>query len=235
MNAAVSFTLRITNTGNTVITLLPLEDRYQSAYLQYVSASPAADSTANGVLTWNNLAGSGLAPNTVAQVVVYFTALADTTLLSPAAPCTQSGVTTNLAIVRNAQAGATAITPDATACATVPILAPTAVTLAEHSVTYANNQVTVQWHTENEAQIVSFNLLRVDLQGTVVKLNEQAILAQHSGQNEGVSYSFVDSTAAAGHRYRYILEVTDLNGQSSYNEIGELIAAQNVYLPMIGR
>ena len=92
---AVSFDITIVNTGETAITLLPLEDSYDPAYLDFQSASPAPDDVdeATGTLRWNNLApAGGLLPGRSVTVTLNFTALAST----------GGGVTVNTATVSGA-------------------------------------------------------------------------------------------------------------------------------------
>ena len=85
----VTYSIRITNVGATLINFLPLQDMYDPAKLQFKSATPAPSSSANGVLTWNDLTASfgqdlGLGQNFVVQLT--FVALASTnTLLTAAA------------------------------------------------------------------------------------------------------------------------------------------------------
>ena len=55
----VVFRIVVQNTGSTVITNLPLEDTYSSAYFTFVSATIAPDSAGAGSLLWNDLTGAG--------------------------------------------------------------------------------------------------------------------------------------------------------------------------------
>ena len=77
---AVSFTIRLSNTGGVTLTNLPLTDTFDAAVLQYVAASLAPSSTVVGVLSWLDV--GPLAPNTEASVVLTFTALQKTNGLS---------------------------------------------------------------------------------------------------------------------------------------------------------
>ncbi|MGB5049183.1 MAG: choice-of-anchor Q domain-containing protein, partial [Caldilineaceae bacterium] len=79
----VTFTLRITNTGDSALTTLPLTDTFDSTYLSFLAASPAADSSSGGQLGWNNLAsGSPLAVNATQVVTLRYRATASTDLLA---------------------------------------------------------------------------------------------------------------------------------------------------------
>ena len=73
----VEFSIVITNTGNTIIDILPLEDIYDPTYLQFLSATPAHSSVAGGVVKWNDLTttAGNLAVGASTSVTVRFTAL----------------------------------------------------------------------------------------------------------------------------------------------------------------
>ncbi|MBX2997316.1 MAG: DUF11 domain-containing protein [Caldilineaceae bacterium] len=97
VDQSVSYTIAITNTGATTLTVVPLVDTYDPTYLQFVSAIPAPAQSAAGTLSWNDLTGDGsLAPGESLTVLVTFRAIASTT----AQPEQQ---TINVAIVEGAQ------------------------------------------------------------------------------------------------------------------------------------
>ncbi len=81
----VQFNIRITNTGTTTITVLPLEDYYDPTRLTYVAANPPSDDTINdGALRWSDLTasfGSDLAPGQSFNVVLTFQAIGSTTVV----------------------------------------------------------------------------------------------------------------------------------------------------------
>ena len=52
----VVFRITVQNTGNTVVTNLPLEDYFSAAYYQFVSATIAPNGSGAGSLIWTNLA-----------------------------------------------------------------------------------------------------------------------------------------------------------------------------------
>lgn len=70
LNDNIIYNIAITNTGLSPITTLPLQDLFNASCLQYVSASIAPSSIATGVITWNNLAGTPLAPGTTLNITV---------------------------------------------------------------------------------------------------------------------------------------------------------------------
>lgn len=85
----VVFTIRITNTGESLIDVLPLQDWYDPDLLQFVSSTPAPSSSVPGVLTWNDLTLTlgNVAPDGSVQVTLRFLALQATasTLLAQGA------------------------------------------------------------------------------------------------------------------------------------------------------
>jgi len=107
----ISFTIRITNTGNVTITMLPLMDTYNAIYLSYDSingSTPTTDDNADdGQLDWSDLTitEGDLAPGDVIEVVTRFTANADTSALAAQAPCINGGESCNVATVSGAMAG----------------------------------------------------------------------------------------------------------------------------------
>lgn len=228
----ITFTVRITNTGQTVLTTLPISDTYNRRYLAYVGATPAADdSNDDGQIDWSDLttALGDLAPNGVAVLTVRFTAFSDTSLLP-------GGATPNRAAGHDAFAGATPAPNPPVATAQVRINAPTVVTLANPRATYADGKVTLQWDTVSEVQAVGYYLWRVDeITGEQVQLITQLLEAQKAGQTAGATYGYSDATVQPGHTYRYVLEVVDINGQHSYNTIAVLTAGRLLYLPLVRR
>ena len=76
------FTVTITNTGQTTLVTVPLEDFYDNDKLEYISANPTPDhgphihSPGVGHLGWDDLTGAGtLAPGGDITVTITFTAL----------------------------------------------------------------------------------------------------------------------------------------------------------------
>ncbi|MDZ4168464.1 MAG: isopeptide-forming domain-containing fimbrial protein [Coriobacteriia bacterium] len=79
---AVSFDIRITNTGDTTITTVPLHDSYDATRLTFVSATPTEDASSTGSLSWNNI--GPLDPSAWVTVTVHFTARATGAALNSA-------------------------------------------------------------------------------------------------------------------------------------------------------
>ncbi len=81
VGSQVEFSIRITNTGNTAIDVLPLEDIYDPTVLQFVSATPAHSTVSGGVVRWSDLTTTqgNLAVGASTTVTVRFQALKNTT------------------------------------------------------------------------------------------------------------------------------------------------------------
>ncbi|MEZ4661410.1 MAG: SdrD B-like domain-containing protein [Caldilineaceae bacterium] len=234
----VSFTIRVTNTGSVTITTLPLEDRYSSVFLAYASATPAPDSAVEGVLTWNDLLTSlndtdGLGVGESVSVDVTFTTEADTTLLSAVAPCTENGQAPNLARVMNAMADAMPVVPDAddSDCASVQILNPTGVQLAERSLTQTPDGVLVGWGMVEETNVVGFYVWHAN--GVESSRRSAMILTKVGGQQTGgVTYEWLDADATLTRGDAYVLEIVYTDG-TSQRVIIDAVNGVSVYLPLI--
>ena len=74
---AVRFTLTVVNLGDVALATVPVEDRYETAFLTYVSSTPAsANNTDDGVINWANI--GPLAPGVSTSIMATFTAKAST-------------------------------------------------------------------------------------------------------------------------------------------------------------
>jgi LPXTG-site transpeptidase (sortase) family protein len=73
----VSYRIRVTNTGASTLTTVPLSDTFDSGHLAFVSALPSPDSSGAGQRSWNDLLGAGvLAPDESVDVTATFRATA---------------------------------------------------------------------------------------------------------------------------------------------------------------
>jgi len=225
----ISYTIRITNTGNTWLTVLPLRDVYSTTYLTYgyngSFAVPASDDNVDdGQIDWSDLTLTlgDVRPGASVTVIVTFTAKADTTKLP-------GGMTDNVAQVHDAVAqyvrdevgGASGSDPaiplpikqdDAPAA----IILPTGLTVTGLQAAAQGRDAVVAWQTNNEAQIVGFNVLRRSAAGTV-QANDELILAENAGSNMGASYRFTDAGLAPG-VYTYVLQIVKLDGTTEQIE-----------------
>ncbi len=71
-----TYTIQVTNQGNTRIPVVPLADTYDPVYMQYVDATPTPTTNTPGHLAWTDISsGNGLDPQESASVTVTFKAL----------------------------------------------------------------------------------------------------------------------------------------------------------------
>jgi uncharacterized repeat protein (TIGR01451 family) len=235
----VSFTITVRNTGDVTVTVLPLTDTYNVAYLQFVSANPFPTSSPAGNLAWSNIApAGGLPPGASVSVIVDFTALADTTALTNGeAPCLDQQATCNVAGVTGAVADPDGPgplnpvpVPGGQGHAGVPIENPTAVDMAQMSITPTSNGIMIEWRSESEIQVAGYNLLR-KADGRVQQLNSELIVARYAGQAQGASYSFL-APAMEGKSAEYIVEAVLLDGRTEQHSIN---GAGKIFLSTIFR
>ena len=232
----ISFTIRITNTGNLTITTLPLEDRYSHAFITYQSAVPAHTAATDGIVTWTDLLandGDGLGIDESVSVDVFFTTTADTTLLPAVAPCTQSGHAPNLARSVGATAGAVSVIQDDddTSCDSVQILNPTGILLAQRSISQASDGVLVRWSTVSEMDVVGFHIWQANGVDTQQRSSEM-ILAQKAGLSSGASYSWVDENRTLQRGDTYILEIVHKDG-STERIVIDVMTGGAIFLPIV--
>ncbi len=220
VGSCISFTIRITNTGQSWIGILPLRDVYSTTYMAYGClgqyANPASNDNANdGQIDWSDLTlsfGQDLAPGASFAVLVNFRAMADTRLLP-------NEKTVDTATVHDAYAdadgpgplGPVELLPPQSASASVKILVGTGVTLAGLTAEAQPDGVLVSWQTASEVGILGFNVLR-NVGGEFVAVNPEFLFADYAGANLGAAYTYVDAGLPAG-VYTYILEVIMLDGR----------------------
>ena len=215
-NSPISFTIRVTNTGNSWLTVLPLTDVYNTTYLTYGAgsrfASPdSADHADDGVLNWPDalsILGGGpgmLAPGAGTAITVWFTSRADTYALSQLGTLNTVTVTVP-AFDPDGIGPMSAGTPLASrsASAFVRVLSPTGLTVTDFRATADRGRVTLTWQTANEAQLMGFHLRRETADGASQPVNDALLPAQCAGANQGATYTVTDAPAPGA--YTYILE-----------------------------
>ena len=239
----LSFTIRITNTGNGWITVLPLRDVYDPNYLTYSFgdqyASPDSDDHVNdGQIDWSDLTaslGSDLAPGASFTVVVTFTARTDTQHLPDHS-------TENRAVVHDALGDrdgpgplSEELLPTKEDADRVEITFPTRVMLAGWQVVAQPDGLLVSWETASESEIVGFNVLRRTRDGGLEQINEALIFAKYGGANQGASYGYRDGDVISGATYEYVLEAVMADGGVERYELAPVTAWWWHWLPVVVR
>ncbi|MEM7128150.1 MAG: SdrD B-like domain-containing protein [Chloroflexota bacterium] len=238
----ISFTIRITNTGDVVIDTLPMEDRYSQAFLEYraTETAPPADSANNGILTWTDVLNSlgdtdGLGISETVNVDVYFTTRADTSLLPALLPCSDRGHTPNLARSVGAVGGGVTVVEDADDqdCDSVEILNPTAVQLASSSLTQTPDGVLVRWQVEEESNVVGFYIWKTN--GLVSTRSSELIPTPLNGQSRDAgSYEWLEAGATLKQGDVYMLEVVKSDG-SNERMVIDVVNGGEIFMPFIVR
>ncbi len=234
----VSFSIRMTNTGDSWITMLPLRDTFDPNYLAYISAAPTPNSTASGQLDWTDLTTTlgDLAPGVSVQVVVTFTATSDTGLLTP------DRKTENLATAHDLKAdpdgpsgplGEVETLPTKQSADRVEIINPTDVAVAGASADFDGSNIIVRWNTVSEVDLVGFNLLRSMDGQAAQQVNDQLIVAKNAGASEGATYEFVD--IGSGNVADYMLELVRVDGSRKQIYLATAVAIHQIYLPVLIR
>jgi hypothetical protein len=236
---SVSFTIRITNTGDTTIQVLPLRDLYDTGHLFFVEATPAANSSINdGQIDWSDLtmALGDLPPGATGTVVVSFIAGPDTSQLP-------NSETINRAIVTAASADPDGggplpplILPPVAAEDGVVINNPTGVLLTDLEAYWESGLVFIRWTSLTEAQVVGFNVWRLPVGGDAEKLNPAPIVALYSGSNRGNRYDFVDLQPSRDAVRGYRVDALLVTGATfSVDVMVSPSAPYRVFMPVISR
>ncbi|MEM7532304.1 MAG: SdrD B-like domain-containing protein [Chloroflexota bacterium] len=229
----VTFTIRITNTGTTTITTLPLTDTYSTAYLNFVGlrTTPQADTTANnGQILWSDLTqivpngfGQDFGPSDVWDVTVEFVAALDTSSLPDSATINTVQVYTH------------------TVTDTVRIFNPTNIVLVNREVNHENDMVVLSWSTVDETALIGFHVLRLDIRedGTVsepVRLTSDAQMILAQGSANGADYRYEIEMSDMNANHHYILEMVMADGTYPLMDMGRVNqqrAGWTVYLPIL--
>ncbi|HHB90104.1 MAG TPA: hypothetical protein ENK60_02215, partial [Anaerolineae bacterium] len=226
----ISFTITITNTGNTWLVELPLRDTYDTTYLSYggngnYADPPSDDNNDDGQIDWTDLTDQvgDLAPGNVAIVTVWFTTLADTS-------GEPGGVTMNTATAHNVVADPDGpsgpLPPDeslddlqgpTSSDRPVEILQPTGLFVTDFSAQVAGPDVTLRWETVSELNIAGFQVLRRRITSDAFEPVGEFVTAQWSGMDQGGVYTLTDANLAVG-RYVYLLQVVTLDGRTVNEE-----------------
>ncbi|MEM7128145.1 MAG: SdrD B-like domain-containing protein [Chloroflexota bacterium] len=234
----ISFTIRITNTGDVTITTLPLEDRFNSVFLTYQSATPPPDPVGGEptILRWTNLLTgdpNGLGIGEAVTVDVFFTTAADTTLLPVIGPCTEAGKAPNLAKVEGADASGTPVVVDADDedCDSVEILNPTAVLLSQRSVEQTAEGVLLRWQMVDESNVVGFYIWKSSGVDAEMRSGEM-IPSKINGQaDDAESYEWLDEGATLRPGDLYLLEIVKQGGPTERVVIG-VESREEIFLPI---
>jgi len=205
----ITFTIRIENTGGLPFVEVPLTDTYDPTVLQFITASPAPDSTTPaGTLMWDDLTGAGeLAPGDTLVVTVVFDAIA------------QSSGTSNTATVDGARTPGGQVLAAVTDTVSFSVQEPTAVTMASILAEFdGSGAVILTWVTTAEFDNWGFNVYRAEVNdpAQAVRINDSLIPGRGQAVT-GATYRFVDTTVQPGKTYWYWIVDVDYEGRMTWH------------------
>lgn len=238
----ISYSIRITNTGSTIITDLPLAEKFDNDFLGYITASVAPNSGPARAqvkqLVWTDMTGAGeLAPGASLEVRVAFVGILDTSHLpgsTTAVTATVSGVMADMDGASGSAPRFLTILPAQSSQSSVQIVNPTAVLGVNGQAQTTVSGVELTWQTQNETDIIGFHLVRVGGDGRQT-LNNELIWAQASGQPTSNSYHFTDSHVTSGESYEYILQILQTDQGMVEFSLGTVIAQWYLFMSQIVR
>lgn len=236
IGSTLTFTIRLTNTGQTNIVTLPLIESFDQRYISYNSSIPAPDRVEPGQLEWDNLLATGapLPPGQSVTVLAIFTATRVTTQ------------TLNFAIVE----GAVDEEDNTTGSGDEEIIIiqePTAVELLSFRGQAVGRAIRLIWETGLELNTWGFHLWRSTTGNRTDALRITPSLIPSTGSSsQGSVYSFTDQTVEPGIRYTYWLQELEVDGTThEYGPIQSGIdldipgepetGGGTLYLPLINR
>jgi len=183
INEAVRFRITVTNNGGVVLNSVSLVDTYETAYLTFASAEPAASDKVNdGVLTWNNL--GSLSPGQSRSVIVTFNAKATT-------PSTRQN-TVEAAAVPPAPYP---VPEHKFAYANYDVQNTTYAAVGAFACRQAGRATELRWETVSEVGSLGFHVWRHTSAGALERINDEPVFAY--GVPQGGVYELLD-TASKG-------------------------------------
>lgn len=214
VNGLITFTVRITNTGPSVLDEVPLVDHF-SGPVVYVGGTPPADvvDNVNQVIGWNDLTANG--PNGFGRDLAPQESFVITTVFSLTTGATTFSMT-NVATVNSAVDVFNNPANDDSA-STVITNEPTAIELLYFKAERQGNAVSLNWATAVEMDNFGFRILRSANSSLADSVELAFIPGQGHGTASGASYSYSDKTAGANQSYTYWLVDVDFNGLETFH------------------
>ena len=232
VDGLITFTVRITNVGPSVIDVLPLYD-YFTGDVAYLGGAPEADFVDNvaGILSWNDLTddfGRDLPPGDAFTVTTVFEITTDGEYFSVRNRAVVSDVEDIFENPANEDADEEEITNQ-----------PTSVDLRYFRGTGLEQGVRLEWATAVEVDNFGFRLLRTSESGDVTRASEIAFVPSLCRGNLcGADYLYDDVTAIPGLPYWYWLVDVDTEGQETLHgpvraQVGTTELKEKLYLPLV--
>lgn len=232
-NQLISYTIRLTNTGDTTLDVLPLEDVFSPTVLAFEQATPAPDLTQTGFLRWNDLTtslGRDFGPGESLAIDSVFRVLEVTT----------ATMAINTACARDPLDSLGNPLPTICSTATVTVPGPTAIRLAElQAAIQPAGGVRLGWRTSAETDNYAFQVYRGQSSQPeqAQLLSHDLIAGRGAGAQPGASYVYNDTTGTAADYY-WLVDI-DLAGRSTWHGPVQATAApqssSGIWLPVVVR
>jgi uncharacterized repeat protein (TIGR01451 family) len=234
-NGLITFTIRITNTGPSILDQVPLFDTF-SGPVEYVPSlsTPPADTVdnPNGALSWNDLTTvfGNMVPGQSFEVTTVFQIITNTGTFSML----------NTAVVSDA-VDVFDNTADDVDDSTQLTDEPTAIGLLYFEANRQGERIILNWGTAVEIDNFGFRLQRSST-GKIADATELAFVpGQGQGTSSGASYTYRDDDVETTQTYTYWLVDVDLNGiETVHGPVTVLAIDSNgsgpiIFLPLIRR
>jgi uncharacterized repeat protein (TIGR01451 family) len=226
VNGVITFTIRITNTGPSTLTVVPLFDFFTGPVV-YIGGTPPADLVDNvsGLLAWNDLTLSfgDMVPGQSFTVTTVFS------ITEPG----ESFTMTNTAVVTDATDEYDNEANDDDDDETVS--GPTAVELLYFDAVLQTKAILLRWATAIEIDNFGFRLRRSTTGNLVDALEIAFIPGQGQGTTNGATYEYTDRDVERGETYTYWLVDVEFSGLETYHgpRLIHFDPFYNVYLPLV--
>jgi uncharacterized repeat protein (TIGR01451 family) len=237
VNGLITFTVRLTNTGPSILDQIPLIDRF-SGPIVYVGGAPQPNiiDNTNQALGWNDLTLS--APNGFGRNLAPGETFIITTIFSITNHTTEFTMTNVATVTGATDIFANPVTDDSDATELINV--PTAILLQYFRANREDSTVRVTWATAVEIDNYGFRILR-SAAGSLAGAVELAFVpGEGRGTNSGAAYTYIDKTASPEETYTYWLVDVDTNGEETLH--GPVIEnnsslnggdGRTLYLPLI--
>ncbi|NJN65930.1 MAG: hypothetical protein HC884_04040 [Chloroflexaceae bacterium] len=232
-NGVITFTITITNTGPSVLEVLPIVDHF-SGPIEYLGGSPFADMVDNveQVIGWNDLTTTygDMQPGAVYRIETVFRLTDETSEEDVHNTATVSGATDRF--------GNTA--RDASYATVTSIPGPSAIELLSFTATRRSDGIAVRWRTGLELDTWGFLLWRSsDGRRASAEQVTTELIPSRGRSTGGATYAWTDAAVKEGTTYTYWLQEIEVDG--SVHEYGPATTTQlssgqrQVFLPLVVR
>jgi hypothetical protein len=215
VNGLVTFTIAITNVGDTRLDIIPVRDLFEPQDLEYVRTSlPTAPQISSGELFWSDVTTDlgDLATGASTSFLITFRFINE-----------EVNSTTNVIRLIDVidEHGDRPNNPEGQDDTSTVIKSPTGISLLSFTAGVDPNGVEIRWVTGAEIDTFGFHLWRStdNVRANAVRITDAMIGAQ-GGSLHGATYQHLDTSAELGRSYHYWLQEIETNGEA--NEYGPI-------------